>query len=95
MKLGTLVKWSFVISFIITSIGAYLKITHADGSDNALMSGILATLIFIVSPIYEVSTSTRIDHREKTMWTIGFIFMGGFTGLIYFLLGRKRIASEN
>ena len=95
MKLGSIVKSSFVTSFIITLIGAYFKIMHSEGAEVLLITGLIATLVFIASAIYEVRTSNRIDHTEKTMWTIAFIFMSGITGLIYFLIGRKRIASNN
>ena len=94
MKLGTIVKTSFILSFIITIIGAYLKITHSEGAETLLIIGVIATLIFIVTAIYEVRTSKRIDNTEKTMWTIAFIFMSGLAGLIYFFIGRKRIAEN-
>ena len=95
MKIGTLVKWSFIISFIITLLGAYLKITHSKGAQPLLIVGVASSLVFIASAIYEVRTSTRINNHEKTMWTIAFIFMSGFAGLIYFFIGRKRIAISN
>lgn len=91
MKLSTIVKTSFLLSFITTLVGAYLKITHFKGAETLLIIGIIITLIFIVSAIYEVRTSNRIDSTEKTMWTIAFIFMSGLTGLVYFFIGRKRI----
>ena len=94
MKLGTIVKWSFIISFTITLIGAYLKITHAFGAETLLMIGVFSVLVFIASAIYEIRTSTRIGHSEKTMWTIAFIFMSGIAGIIYFLMGRRRIAQS-
>ena len=94
MKLGTIVKWSFIISFTITLIGAYLKITHAVGAETLLMIGVVSVLIFIASAIYEIRTSTRISHSEKTMWTIAFIFMSGIAGIVYFLMGRRRIAQS-
>ena len=83
MKLGTIVKWSFIISFMLSLIGAYFKITHLEGAHTLLIIGVITTLIFIVSAIYEVRTSTRIDNSEKTMWTIAFIFMSGLAGIIY------------
>ncbi|MBC7851722.1 MAG: PLDc N-terminal domain-containing protein [Chitinophagaceae bacterium] len=92
MKLGTIVKLSFIASLIVTIIGAYLKITHWQGAEALLVTGVITTLIFIVSAIYEVRTSRRIDHTEKTMWTIAFIFFSGIAGIIYFSIGRKRIA---
>ncbi len=60
MKLGTIVKTSFIISMLLTLIGAYLKITHSEGAETLLIVGVIATLIFIVSAIYEVRTSKRI-----------------------------------
>ncbi|MBA4140778.1 MAG: PLDc N-terminal domain-containing protein [Segetibacter sp.] len=95
MKLGTIVIISFFISFILTLIGAYLKITHSEGADTGLIIGVIASLVFIVSAIYEVRTSSRINHSEKTMWTIAFIFFSNIAGLIYILIGRKRIASNS
>lgn len=92
MKLGTIVKTSFITSFIITLIGAYLKIIHTEGADVWLTIGIIASIVFIVSAIYEVRTSRRIDNTEKTMWTIGFILFSSITGLLYILIGRRRIA---
>jgi len=92
MKLGTLVKTSFTLSMVVTLIAAYLKITHAEGSETLLIIGIITTFIFIVSAIYEVRASTKIPTSEKTMWTIAFIFFSGLAGLIYILMGRRRIA---
>ncbi len=93
MKLGTILKWSFIISFIFTLIGAYLKIKHSVSADPLLIIGIIATLVFIVTAIYEVRTSNRIDNTEKKIWTLAFIFFSGIAGLIYFFIGRKRVAT--
>ena len=92
MNLGFFVKSSFFAGVIFSFIGAFLKITHREGADVFLTAGIIASLLFIVTAIYEVRSSTRISHREKTMWTIAFLFLNGFAGFIYFFLGRKRIA---
>lgn len=94
MKLGTIVTTSFIISFILTLVGAYLKITHSEGADTWLTIGIIASIVFIVTAIYEVRTSKRIDHAEKTMWTLAFIFFSSIAGLIYILIGRRRIAAN-
>ena len=94
MKLGTIVKWSFIISLIISVIAAYMKIEHMESADTYLTISIFSTLIFIATAIYEVRTSTKIDNFEKTMWTIAFIFLSGITGFIYFFIGRKRIATN-
>ncbi|MBY0478189.1 MAG: hypothetical protein K2Q24_11120 [Chitinophagaceae bacterium] len=94
MKSGTIVKTSFILSFIITIIGAYLKITHSEGAEVLLIAAVITSLTFIVSAIYEVRTSKRINSSEKTMWTIAFIFMSGIAGLFYLLNSRKRIAEN-
>ena len=91
MKLGTIVKWSFIISLTRSVIAAYMKIKHMETADTYLTISILSTLLFIATAIYEVRTSNKIDNFEKTMWTIAFIFLSGITGLIYFFIGRKRI----
>ena len=92
MNLGSIIKSSFFGSTIFSFVGVFLKITHREGADIFLSAGIICSLIYIATAIYEVNSSIRINHREKTMWTIAFLFFNGFTGLIYFFLGRKRIA---
>jgi hypothetical protein len=92
MGIEKVLKLSFFAGAITTFIGAYLKITHTAGAENFLLIGILASVIFIATAIYEVQNSKRINHREKTMWTIAFLFFNGFTGLIYFFIGRRRVA---
>jgi type IV secretory pathway component VirB8 len=50
--------------------------------------------VFVVSALTEVWRSVRINKNEKIMWTIAFIFMGflgAIAGIVYLLLGRKRI----
>ncbi len=93
MKLGIIVKTSFISSFILTLIGAYLKITHSEGADTWLTIGIIASIVFIVTAIYEVRISKRIDHTKKTMWTLAFIFFSSIAGLIYILIGRRIAAN--
>lgn len=94
MKPGTIVKISFVVSILVTILGAYLKIMHAPFAEPALIVGVIASLIFIVSAIYEVRTSNRIDFTEKTLWTIAFILFSGLAGIVYFVIGRRRIVTE-
>ena len=91
MKLSTIVKASFWLSIANTLLGAYLKITHHSNAELFLITGIVLTMLFIVSAIIEVRSSTRIGFNEKTMWTIAFLFLSGIAGLVYMFLGRKRI----
>ncbi|TDH28549.1 hypothetical protein EXU57_00270 [Segetibacter sp. 3557_3] len=92
MKIGTVVTWSFLVGFLTIIAGAYLRILHREGTDFLLVTGLLAYLVFIVSAIYEVRTSNRIDSRAKALWTIGFITMSSITGIYYMLIGRRKVA---
>jgi hypothetical protein len=94
MKIGNFVKWSFAISFAFSILRSYFKFRHWEGADTMLIIGLIATLAFIISAIYEVQTSNRINHREKTMWTIAFILLNGGAGLVYFIMGRKRVVAQ-
>ncbi len=79
MKLSTIVKWSFITSFSLAITGAYLKIMHSEIANAILITGILATITFIISAIIEIRTSTRITSAAKNLWTIAFILFGGST----------------
>lgn len=94
MNSGTLIKTSFILSLVLTVTGAYLRITHAEGSDTWLTAAFMVSLVFIGAAVYEVRTSKRIDQMEKMMWTIAFILFSGITCLVYLLGGRKRIISN-
>jgi hypothetical protein len=61
-------------------------------SEVLLIIGLIVSLIFIVAAVYEVRTSRRIGYAEKNVWTIALIFIGGITGIIYMIVGRRRIA---
>jgi hypothetical protein len=91
MQHETRIKWSFIAGFIAFIVIAYLKITHSSGAEFFLGFGIVSTLIFIISAKYEVVTSKRIDHIEKTMWTLSLIFFSYMAGIVYFLMGRRRV----
>ena len=95
MKKDTVVKVSFVLGLVLTMVGAMLKILHEPNAEPFLIIGIIASIIYVVLAIYEIKSSTRIDRTEKTMCTLAFIFMSGLAGLIYFLIGRKRIVSKS
>ena len=94
MNLGIVVKWSFVISLVFEFVGALMKIMHLPGADELLIIGMAANGVFIVSALSEVWGSVRINTNEKVMWTIAFIFMGflgALAGILYVVMGRKRI----
>jgi len=95
MNLGKIVSWSFFISLALSLVGALMKILHLPGAEQLLMVGVVSNGVFVVSALTEVWRSVRIDKNEKIMWTIAFIFMGflgAIAGIVYLLLGRKRVA---
>ena len=92
--IGTLVRISIVATFIGIFFGTYFKITHYEGADTLLAIGLIASLIFIITAIYEVNSSKRINGSEKVMWTIGFILTGSIAGLVYLFIGRKRVTES-
>ena len=94
MNLGIVVKWSFVISLVFELLGAFMKIMHLPGANELLIIGMAANGIFIVSALSEVWGAIKINTNEKVMWTIAFIFMGflgALAGILYVVMGRKRI----
>ena len=56
--------------------------------------GLIASAVFIITAVYEVVTSSRIRQQEKVMWTIALILGGSISGILYIILGRKRVASH-
>ncbi len=77
------------MSLLLTIVGAYLKIIHAKGAEEFLIISLLASLFFLFAFISDVKKSPYIHSSEKFMWTIGFIFMGWLTGLLYLIKYRR------
>jgi hypothetical protein len=94
MNLGTIVSWSFFISLVLVLLGAFMKILHLPGAEQLLIVGMITNGVFVIAALSEVWRSERIDKNEKIMWAIAFIFMGflgTIAGIVYLLLGRKRV----
>ena len=71
-----------------------MKILHFPGAEQLLIVGMVTNGVFVATALSEVWRSERIDKNEKIMWTIAFIFMGvlgTMAGIVYLLLGRKRV----
>ncbi|MBP6557716.1 MAG: hypothetical protein KAX93_00420 [Flavobacterium sp.] len=90
-NLDKIVTTSFILSFIVTIIGALFKIMHWPGASMLLIIGLLSLAVFVITALYEVHNSKTINSSEKLMWTIGFLFLGSIAGLVYVLIGRKRV----
>lgn len=80
----------FLASLVIITIGAYIKITHQPGAETMLIAGAVISAISLIIGIYEVRASKTINTTEKTLWTVGFIFLNFFTSIIY-LFKRRQI----
>ncbi len=88
-----MLKTGFIISLLFILFSSWLKLIHAQGANTWLNISAALVFIFIVTGIYEVLSSKRIDSSEKIMWTLAFILFSGLTGLVYFLMGRKRVVA--
>ncbi len=95
MKRENILKLSFFISLIGILIGAALKIMHSPSAELLLQISIACYLVFAALALYEVYKSNRIETIEKIMWTIGILFLGSIVGIIYLLVGRKRIIDNS
>jgi hypothetical protein len=91
---NNLFKTAFVISLILTIIGAMMKIYHWEYSSIFLIVGILSILFYIYVGIYEVNNSNRISSSEKVLWTIGFILFSFFVGLFYLIKRQKMMINK-
>lgn len=91
MDFKKFLPWSFIISFVLTIIGALMKIIHLPFANIFLTIGLLSLAFFIVVSVNEILKSKKIDGTEKFMWIMGLLFFGMFTGLLYVLEYRKKI----
>jgi hypothetical protein len=91
MRIVTLLPVSFFLTTLLSITGAVLKIMHAPGADSLLVAAMAFNILFVILAIIEVRRSQRIPFHEKTMWTVGFILFSGIAGLVYLLMGRRRV----
>ena len=91
MKQGTFLTISFLLSFVLTILGAYLKIMHNPAADTILIIGLIATPVYMLLALFEVWNTDVFTHSDKVMWTIAILLLSGIGGLIYFLMGRRRL----
>jgi hypothetical protein len=91
MKQSTLLIISFWLTLVLSVLGAYLKILHAPGAEFLLAIVLFATLAYVLLALHEVWSSDCFTHSEKIMWTAAFVLLMSIGGVIYFLMGRRRI----
>jgi len=91
MDFKKILPLSFIISFVLTILGALMKIIHLPFANIFLTIGLISLVVFIVASVNEILKSKKIEGTEKFMWIMGFLFFGMFTGLLYVLEYRKKI----
>jgi hypothetical protein len=47
--------------------------------------------VFSVLALLEIHQSTKINFKQKILWTFGFIFFNGIAGIYYLLKARKEL----
>lgn len=83
----------YLLSFIIVLAGVFVKILHLASGEPLLIAGLIATLIFIILVLQEVWRSDRLNTAEKLMWTAGLLLFNTITGIVYLLVGRKKVVA--
>lgn len=91
MDKDTVLKSAFVVAYICLIIGLVGKVLHFPYSEIILIIAIVAGITYAAIALMEIWPSKQIETTEKLMWTTGFIFLNGITGLLYLFNGRKRI----
>ena len=89
MKIDVL-KTTFTLMFsVMVMAGIILVKTFSPLAIMAIVH--FFSIPFMVAAIVEVNNSHRIDKKEKTMWTFGFIALTFITAILYFASERKNI----
>lgn len=94
MKSGVMLCATLFASVVATIVGTLYKIQKVSFGESLLWAAILLYLLFLVIAIYEIIRSKQIDKSEKTLWILALIFFSSVTGLIYLLIGRKKIVPK-
>ncbi|HUH26067.1 MAG TPA: hypothetical protein VLY87_05535 [Flavobacterium sp.] len=107
MKLFKYYRLAFALSFLLSAIGAILKITHAEigliNGDNMIVAGVVSSFIFIALAFYMMYQSQKMPSGEKLIWVLlyalGFITGVGIitflTAVVFFFIGPKRLFYTN
>ena len=92
MKQNHFLSILFILSVCMGILGAYCKVMHWHAAESILITALGIWIVFILISLMEIISSTRIEKSEKIMWSFGMVMMSGIVGVIYMLVGRKRIA---
>jgi|SRR6187402_1721097 len=89
----TILKYTFVLSLFLVVMGSMLKILHLPAGNILLSIGLICTFIYIVTALFEIFNSRRVNTSEKLMWLVGFLFFNLLAGILYIFSARKRIVA--
>lgn len=95
MNKVTAIKVLLIITIVFYLLGSYFKIARYPYGHTLLWIAIIASLGFRIPGLIDVFKSENSRPMEKTMWTVGFIFLSWIAGLLYYPKFKKRNASSN
>lgn len=85
----------FSISIITTPIGAMFKLMHWPYANILLIIGLIAFAIFALFSLIEIHNNEKKSKFEKLAWTLGFLFSGLITAILYIILKDKNQTIKN
>ncbi len=93
MNLNYIIPVSFALAFLAGGIGVYQKISHSSSSEVWLTVTMILAIVFVVCALYEILNSRNLNRSEKFMWVFAFVFFNLIAGIIYIIIGRKKVIS--
>ncbi len=84
-------KTVFLFSLALVFLQYVIKYSNLPGQKVLMFINLPFIVTYIVMALKEIYSSNRVNMIEKVMWTISFIGLSWFVGLIYLLFARKRI----
>ena len=91
INLKTLFNLNFTSSFLALTTGIWMLFKNSPSTDVYFSIAIVTGIIYILIALYEINSSNKIKEVNKLFWTLSFIASAPITGLVYMLIGRKRI----
>lgn len=80
----TIYQYSLLVSTILVTSGATMKILHLPQSEIILPVGMILSLVYICIGLYDLFLDKRGSSIVKLMWLVGFIFLSWVAGILYF-----------
>ena len=81
----------YILGALCVLCGALGKIQHWNNAPGIMFIGLLFCAVFSVLALLEIHQSTKINFKQKILWTFGFIFFIGIAGFYYLLKARKEL----